>query len=258
MTEEQINQYRALIEEDLKWRTEEIALFSNQMTHFRPTISSEEEIKRTELNKKRFRKLLVLILYAHFEGFFRYSFGIYVTAINDANIDISKAINRLAISSLHGVFEDYDNPNKWINNDSSDFGKINKRIENRQLLLENIIKERQIGKVKLHTSDNHKDKKSIVYTESNLNYEVISKILYRLGLELSELRFDDSDFQKQLDEFLQRRNSVSHGDGQYKDGIEEKDYNKFKDLFDKAVKFISIVITQCLREKRYLKLEYRG
>jgi hypothetical protein len=256
MTEDQINQYRMLIEKDLEWRTKEIALFSNQMIHFRPIVSSEEEIKRTELNKKRFRKLLVLILYAHFEGFFRYAFSQYVHAINDANIDISKAIDRLVVSSLYGIFEDYDIPNKWIDYDSSDFSKINKRIANRQVLFEK-IKKIESEKLKLHISDDHKDTKSIVSMESNLSYDVIDKVLYRLGLELSDFYFDDTT-KYSLSQFLEKRNSISHGDGRkYKDGIEERHYNSYKKLFDDTVRIIPIVITNCLREKRYLKPEYR-
>lgn len=255
MTEEQINQYRTQIEEDLAWRTEEIALFSNQVDNIKPTNTSDAERIRADLEQKKFRKLLVLILYAHFEGFFRYAFSQYVNAINDADVDISKATGRLVTSSLHKVFEDYDTPNKWIIHDSSDFSKINKRIENRQVLL-NEIKIHEKGKLKLHISSNHKDKTSLTHTESNLNYEVVSKILYRLDLELSSFHFDEK-FKSSLSQFLNKRNSIAHGDEQYKNGIEKKDYDSYKKLFDDAVKFISIVITNCLREKRYLKPEYR-
>lgn len=258
MNENQINEYRSLIEKDLEWRTEEIALFSNQIRNFKPSNTSEEKIKRTDLDKKRFRKLLVLILYAHFEGFFRYSFRIYVDAINDANIEIEKAVDRLTVTSLYKEFGEYDNLKELINVDSSDFSKVNKRLENRQKLFEKITKRQIGGKIKLHVTNNHNDKNSILYTESNLNYVVITKILYRLGFEPSEFEFDEINFKNTLNEFLEKRNSISHGDGKYKDGVEEKDYSNFKDLFDKAVKFISVVITNCLREKRYLKSEYRS
>ncbi|MDX2303590.1 MAG: hypothetical protein NW226_12370 [Microscillaceae bacterium] len=54
-----------------------------------------------------------------------------------------------------------------------------------------------------------------------------------------------------------RRNGIAHGDGKFKDGVTERQYNDFKRAFDKIVNLLPPVITKALTEKLYLKPEFR-
>ena len=61
---------RAELEDELRWRTEELRFFKNQLSDFR----SDDE-------RNRFRRALVVMLYSHFEGFWKAAFSIYVKAL---------------------------------------------------------------------------------------------------------------------------------------------------------------------------------
>src|SRR5262245_48557059 len=65
---------RAELEEELAWRKEEIRFLKNQMTEM-----------KTEDERERFRRALVVMLYSHFEGYWRAAFSTYVKALNSTN-----------------------------------------------------------------------------------------------------------------------------------------------------------------------------
>ncbi len=255
------DEVRFQLEQNLEWRLEEIAFLTAQLNTFDQSNSSDDERRRVENDKNRFRKALVLMLYAHFEGFFRFSFSLYVNVLNDKQINLSKAIDELVASSLYDVFGKYDGFKKeFVNPESDEVNKANKRLKNRISLIQELNKLHQEGIVKLPISDRHNDTGSVIYTKSNLNFDVIEKILHRLGFstDILQLEIDGKKLKDVLNEFLGRRNTIAHGDGRFREGIDEREYNKFKEVFDKITNMISIVITQALSEKRYLKEEFRN
>jgi len=255
-----INRYRALIEEDLFWRLEEINFFSNQLNNFRTIDSSEAEESRIKIEKDKYRKSLVLILYAHFEGFFRYSFEVYAEALNNENIAIYKAIEQLAASSYSSEFEDYDDNTKYIGLESDPINKAIKKLEKRIDLLEKLALKKS-EPLKLHIG-NHDDKKSIIYTASNLKDDVIDKILFSFGVH-KDLGIDRADFGQltgRITQLMIKRNIIAHGDNkapEFKNGVLEAEYSDFKNSFDKIIELIPIVISKAMRDKLYLKSEYR-
>lgn len=259
---EQINidQYRALIEEDLLWRSEEINFFTNQLNNFRPTSSSDDEMQRVQKEKNIYRKSLVLILYAHFEGFFRYAFEVYAEALNNENVIISKVVDQLAASCYSPEFEDYDDIKKNFEQDSDPVNKLLTKLNKRINILSKIeLKKSQ--PLKLHIG-NHDDKKSITYTASNLKEEIIKKILYSFGVH-EELGISDTEFGEltgRITQLMIRRNKIAHGDNNdaVKEGVSELDYNSFKGSFDKIIELIPRVITKAMNEKLYLKPEHRS
>jgi len=107
----------------------------------------------------------------------------------------------------------------------------------------------------LPISNTHNDKNSVIYTESNLNFNVIEKIIYRLGFptDILELQISGDTLRSALNEFLGRRNSIAHGDGEFKEGIDAKQYDNFSEVFRQVTEMIPKVITKVLNEKLYLK-----
>ncbi len=185
MTDNEINDIRVMIERDIKWRQDEISFLSN-------LINNIEGSNKDDL-KKIYRKTLVITLYAHFEGYFKYAFEVYAETLNSLDIEIEKVISVLKISSLNNVFSKYDEQNKWIQGTFL-YEKNNKRFINRKILIESIDSLNN-NKLRLPISSSSDNKNSIVFTESNLTPNVIDKILYRLGIH-PKLGVRNSDFNK--------------------------------------------------------------
>src|SRR5690348_16967285 len=98
-----IAQLWAQIEEDLRWRQDEIRFFRNHLE----TIDSEE-------NRERFRRALVLLLYAHFEGFCKFALTLYVDSVNKSGITCGEATPAIAAASLSDLFKSLNNPERKI------------------------------------------------------------------------------------------------------------------------------------------------
>lgn len=252
MSSSDIQAYRESIENDLKWRLEEIALLESRLNSF--TITVGEDRETNEKNKNKYRKSLVVMLYSHFEGFFRFSFAQYADALNSLSIPLGKAVDSLVVSSLHIEFSKYDIENNWINKSDIDEISKSKRFINRVELIRNIIKLQSAGFVDLPIRS-ATDSNSIIYTESNLSPKVIDTILRQLGLE-NALGIGTTKADPLfgiVSQFIRVRNDIAHGDITYKDGLVEVEYNKIRKAFDAVVNRIPKVITSALINKTYFK-----
>ena len=94
-----IAELRAELEADRAWREDEIRNFQNRGA----AIPEEQE-------QKRYRRALILLLYAHFEGFCKFAFTLYATAVSSSGISCGEA--NYAIATLAGLFRDLRNPEK--------------------------------------------------------------------------------------------------------------------------------------------------
>ncbi|GET25650.1 MAE_28990/MAE_18760 family HEPN-like nuclease [Prolixibacter sp. NT017] len=254
MTDSDIDELRETIEKDLAWRNEEITFLSNILNNINGSNPSDTEKKRNV-----YRKSLILSLYAHFEGFFRYSFETYAYAINESKIEVGKVIDVLCASGLNREFLSYEDSNKWII-PADEFSKTHRKISNRVLLLEN-IEASKAKYLELPLSSDYLNKTSIVHTESNLKPEIIDKILYSLGIH-QRLGLNRTDFLRIMglvSEFVKKRNGIAHGDNksEFKVGVSENEYNKFFNSYERITNLIGPLITKHLKDKLYLKPEYR-
>ena len=119
MTLKNIDEIRSLLEKDLEWRTKELSFVRSFLNNI-----AGNDIEEIENKKRIFRKSIVLSLYAHFEGYFKYSFEIYAMVLNESNLSLDKVIDVLFVSSLDELFITYDDSNKWLVRDPE-----NKRSE---------------------------------------------------------------------------------------------------------------------------------
>src|SRR5256885_12430645 len=95
---------RAELEANQAWRRDEIRFFQNQLTW----INAEEK-------QSQFRRALVLILYAHFEGFCKFALQAYAAEINRSGLKCKNATPQIAASAWADVFdalEDWDRKNR--------------------------------------------------------------------------------------------------------------------------------------------------
>ena len=92
-------EFRAQLQYDLDWRKKELALLTNQLSNM------------SKYDKRIYCKVLLVMLYSHFEGFCKTAFLTYLRLINEENITRSTATEYIVASSLLDVFHDIEYPN---------------------------------------------------------------------------------------------------------------------------------------------------
>lgn len=92
------NELREELEEELRWRQEELAFFKNQLSN----INSEED-------SCRYRKSLVFLLYSHFEGYVKIALQTYIKYLNSLSLHQRDVIPALAAAGMHKEFLAYEN-----------------------------------------------------------------------------------------------------------------------------------------------------
>jgi hypothetical protein len=92
-------QLRAELEADQAWRRDEIRFFQNQAAR----------LDTTE-RPNPFQRVLILLLYAHFEGFSRFALTLYVNAVNGTGMICGEANSAIAAASLANLFRDLRDP----------------------------------------------------------------------------------------------------------------------------------------------------
>ncbi|MHC4702797.1 MAG: MAE_28990/MAE_18760 family HEPN-like nuclease, partial [Planctomycetota bacterium] len=217
----------AEIESELKWRVDEIRFFKNLVSNL-----------DTSERQDQYRRALILLLYAHFEGFTRFAFAHYIRAVNQAQIKCGQASHAIAASTLSGVFASLRNPNKkcdLFRRTLPDETHLHRFARDREFL-------EQLGKaleLDVCLSDGLAD------AESNLKPEVLQKILYRLGLPHDS--FDG--FKGRINKLLNYRNRIAHGES--KEGISQDTYNSLQSDVFYLMNEIKSAIVDSVRNRRY-------
>lgn len=220
--------FRAQLEEDLAWRTEEILFFQNQCA----IIEKEDQ-------KEKFRRALVLLLYSNFEGFCKFGFSLYVDAINQEAIDCKDANYAIAAASLSDVFVSLRNGTKKakeFQNDSPDDTKLHRFARDREF----IERAFEFLARKVNIPD------EVIDTESNLKPVVLRKNLYRLGLPHDQF----ASLEPGIELLLNLRNKIAHGET--KQGIPVNLYEKLRTSAFDIMSGITSGLTLAFTEKWYL------
>ena len=220
---------REQLEAELTWRTDEIRFLENQLSNL-----SEED------QKDKYRKSLVVMLYSHFEGFFRFAFRLYKEAVNQENLKCDEVTAYVAVSSLTDIFMALDNPQK-------------KNDIFRRSLPDDTVLHRFCRRVDFMESLNDISKKTVnipdkvVDTQSNLNPVLIRKILFQLGFQYN--KFDK--YESNINKLLIFRNDIAHGS--LKAGIKENLYNNIKKDIVYVMNEIILMITDELEKESFKK-----
>ena len=221
---------RAELEADRAWREQEIRTFQNRGS----TIGDEEELKR-------YRRALVLLLYAHYEGFCKFAFTLYATAINSSGISCGDCVRSLAAASLNDMFRNLRNPQKkcdLFRRELPDDAKLHQFAREREFIERTAEVERRPVKIP----------DDVVDTESNLTPVVLKKNLYRLGLPHDQFEAHDGE----IHQLLNLRNGVAHGD--LKDGVEETAYMRLRAATFAIMSGLGAGIMKALSEKAYSRI----
>lgn len=220
----------AEIEAEQTWRTDEIRFFQNQAS----LIASEE-------GQNQFRRAVVLLVYAHFEGFCKFAFTLYVNTINAENIKCGEANFAIAAASLSDLFKNLRNPNSktdLFSNSLPDdtqlhsFYREKEFVENTSSFLEKVV----------NIPENFVD------TESNLKPVVLRKNLFKLGFQHDLFE----PIEGSIHNLLNIRNKISHGE--LKDGIKLDKYNELRDAAFNVMNVVKSNIMSALQQRSYLKV----
>lgn len=218
------------METELAWRQEEIAFIKNQLANI-----------NNEVQKDKYRKCLVLVLYSHFEGFVKISLLTYIEYINSLGLIREDVNANLAVTSMSREFNAYDN------NDMK--GEVFKKTlpEDRKI-------HRYFRRVHLLEELNVFEKKELaipdeaIDTESNLWYVVLQKNLYKVGLPIELF----SQSKKDIDALVNRRNSIAHGSE--KSGIKKEEYELWEKKIYRVMEDMIKIIYDCTVQEKYLKV----
>jgi hypothetical protein len=220
---------RAELEADRAWREDEIRSFQNRGA----AIDNSEELNR-------YRRALVLLLYAHFEGFCRFAFTLYTSAINRSGISCGEATHAIAAASLADLFRNLRNPQKkssLFHHVLPDDSNLHQFAREREF----IERTADVQSRPVNIPDN------VVDTESNLTPVVLKKNLFRLGLPHDQFETYDNDINK----LLGIRNGISHGS--LRDGIEEKQYEQLRAATFAIISGLGAGIMKALSDKNFLR-----
>ncbi len=224
-----LEEIRGQLEAEFTFRAEELYFFKNQIVN-----------TRSEKEAERFRRALVLILYSHFEGFFKFALELYVDELNKANLSRGEVNSRIATAAMFEIFEALKDPNKKCQEFKKGLPEDSK-LHTHARSIEFIESYDTLLKAPL------KIPSSIVDAESNLKPVIIKKNLYRLGFDYKLYE----DIHGQVDYLLKLRNNISHGTT--KDGIDKKSYESLEGVVMHIIQSIQVHVFNALKDRSFLK-----
>lgn len=221
---------RAELEEELAWRLDEMRFFKNQLAGLRNTDERD-----------RHRRALVVMLYSHFEGFWKAAFSIYVNAINAEAIRCKEATHSLVAASLFDLFaglSDHQKKHPFFRSKAPDDTKLHQL--HRQVEFLSRFPDMEASRINIRAD-------KVVDPESNLRPEVIRKNLFRLGFQHD--RFEVHE--RTVHHLLNRRNSVAHGET--RQGIEASDYDRLEGAVLDVMTDVIKLLFESLRRRSHLR-----
>jgi len=187
MSMAQAVQLRTALESELSWRRDEIREVRNWHS-FGTGDGSSQSLKR----------VLIVMLYAHLEGFVRAALGEYVKVINDCDLTVAEAKEVLSAACLA------EHLKKYRTSEPSDpydpHAKQARQVEKDAQLIDKVISLAG-SRVRLELD-------SVVSADSNLSPTVLRRNLAMLAVDHEE--FDQ--FMRSMTGLLKRRNAIAHGD----------------------------------------------
>ncbi len=229
-----IEEVWAELENDMAWRQAEIRALSNLQAS-----------TRRDAEKAHLRRALLVMLYAHTEGFCKLAFLTYVNAINKAMISCSNAADGIAAAAFTDVFH------------ALTYGDEKRRVflasppEDKKLTI--LARQREFfTELPRLLARQIQLPDTVVNTEDNLSSKVVKRNVYRLGLPESLL----SNYYTDLDELVNRRNNIAHGgDG---DPVKERDYERLQKSAFGAMDELALSIVSAIEGAQYSRQQLSG
>ncbi|MGW4032497.1 MAE_28990/MAE_18760 family HEPN-like nuclease [Streptomyces sp. NPDC004838] len=180
---------KAELEEDLVWRLDELRHLKNRLLGDEP---------RDQWSAASMRTILVM-QYAHLEGFTRNAFAVYVDVINSESLMVKDMQPQLMAAALT---EEFDAVRKNVNSDGDkdEDGRLTRRAKNQVAFVEKMhaIADSPVTLVS----------EVVASMEMNLGRDVLRRCLYMLaipGSQVPKAQYSAIEFVKNA------RNDIAHG-----------------------------------------------
>jgi hypothetical protein len=186
------------------------------------------------------KRSLILLCYAHLEGFCKFALFAYVSSLNSMNLRCSEASYPIAAASLSKVFAALRDP-------SSKHDSFRRSLPDDTAL--HLSAREQIFIESFHLIDDHRIEilDSVIDTKSNLSPAVLKKLLFQIGLDYLSVDIHQSH----INRLLGIRNAIAHGDRLKVPGDSE-----LEDCLAAAfgvMRFLQNEIFVALKDKVYLR-----
>jgi hypothetical protein len=218
---------RSQWEIDLSWRTEEIRFLRNQLG-----------LMRGRDERERFYRTLLVMLYAHLEGFTKSAIRLYIRAICDEQIATSAVNIQLRGTRMDPVLAGIDQPEPAF--------FLEQPPIRHHLVRAFRIRELLDRWNELMSAPFDANPDDVANTESNLKCRVLRRILFRAGLQMNRFK----DFEEDLESLVSRRHPIAHGETD--SIVKESDYVRLETNALLFMEELVRVLTSALVEQDYL------
>lgn len=187
-----------------------------------------------------YRKMLIVMLYAYYEGFCKKALEIYAEYVNATHEYVKDLKYEIASATLRDEFEKLENRNYLpvrIRGEAIKQDNVLQRFGRRSEFFEAYEKNME-KKVKLPDD--------IVDTESNLLPHVLKSLLYKLSLDYTIV----DSVQGTINKLVGLRNSIAHGDIVRE--FTEEEYKECKNAVYVVMDSLKQEIIEKYRNKGYL------
>jgi hypothetical protein len=217
---------RATLENELSWRRDEIRNLRNAQISQRAGATT------------KMRALLVM-LYAHLEGFSKFALEQYATTINNEQVPVLKAKKELSAACLAADFRGYRTADPGDQRDPE--GSRARQVAKDAELIERIL-TLQNAVIRL-------DVDSVTSADSNLSSVVLHRNLTMLGLD----RVEFYRFASTMRGLLNYRNNIAHG--QTVNVPSDSSFLRLEDRIFDLCESLMRSIYEAVRDEEYLRLE---
>jgi RiboL-PSP-HEPN len=215
------------LEQELAWRVDELRQLGNTLLGSASADQWSETAKRT----------LIVMLYAHLEGYCRHVLGVYVRALNNAAPNSSDARPELAAAALARSFRTLR-----VGDDASHLKgsePFHRRAKRETTFVEE-VRSRESGPLVL-------EEEAVVSLEMNLGADVLKRALYRLGIPTEKV--ENADYMA-LEFIRRKRNDVAHGAGGVQ--IHTSEFRAHREKGERLMRQLKSLVFRAYVERWYL------
>jgi hypothetical protein len=217
------------MEEEMKWRMDEIRFFSNHLANLSTTDEQDQ-----------FRRAIILLLYAHFEGFCKFAFLTYIRVVNNEGLFCKDVNYAMVASALSQIFYELRDPQKkadLFRSTLPEDAKLHRFARDKEF----------VERIDFFEQFPVEIPDEIIDLESNLKPSVLSKVLFYLGLDHEAFKSLEGNIHK----LLNYRNNIAHG--QTREGISEASYESISSATFKIMNDVRSFVMSSLTEKTFLR-----
>jgi len=218
---------RAELEEEQTWRRDEIRFLRNQIANL-----------QSDTERDMYRRSLVVMLYAHYEGFCKAALLQYVRVVNAAGLTCGDATPAIVASSWIEIFRGIENTQSksaFFKAKLPDDTQLHRFARRREFVEQIANFERLRATIPEQAVD----------VEDNLSPIVMKKVLYKIGVDHDAFVLHDGD----ILHLLNRRNNISHG--VERKGVDESSYVKLETSVFRIMDDLMDLVIGAIRSEHY-------